>query len=255
MSLVKSTTKNQYEILELNRGKANPINDDLVTEIRSHFQRIAQSSDSRGIILTGNTPGYFSVGLDLKELFYYDEDQIQQFWQNWEGMVHDMLHFPKPFICAINGHSPAGGCVMAVMADMRLMAAGEEFKIGLNEIGVGIVVPEYIFQTYAFWIGKRQAYQNLMLARLLSVAEAHEQKLIDQVCAMDELLPAAEKMMQHLLMAPDNLIQLSKKNMRQELFDRLASIPVPSPQARLDAWFNPQSRAVMKMLVDQLEGK
>ena len=122
MSLIKIDKRNQYEILILNRGKANPIDNDMVTEIRAQLKRVAKDPSVRGIIWTGNTPGYFTVGLDLKELYYYDEAQIQVFWENWDSMVMEMIKFPKPMIAAINGYSPAGGCVLALSCYYRMMA-------------------------------------------------------------------------------------------------------------------------------------
>lgn len=250
--MIKVEKRDQYEILILNRGKANPINNDMVTAIRENLVRIKNDPGIRGIIWTGNTPGYFSVGLDLKELYFYNEPQIQEFWENWDAMVMELIKFPKPMIAAINGYSPAGGCVLAVTCDYRMMSEGEKFVIGLNEAAVGIVVPEYIYQVYAFWIGSRQAYHNLLRGRLLSVKEAHECKLVDEVHPMEELLPAAEKEMQRILRVPDNILINSKRHMRAAMVDRLEQVPKPDPKAKLAAWFDPKSRAMMKMLVDQL---
>ncbi len=252
MSFINVIKRDQYEILQLNRGKANPMNTDVVKDIRTELARIKQDTATRALILTGNTPGYFTVGLDLKELYYYDEKQIQEFWEHWDAMVIEMVQFPKPIIAAINGYSPAGGCVLAVTCDYRMMAAGEKFIIGLNEVAVGITVPENIFQLYAFWLGKRQAYHNLMQGRLMSVAEAKACNLIDEVHPMEELLTKAEERLQRLLLLPDNILQGSKKSMRAELIERLENIPEVSTQQKLDLWFDPRSRAIMKMVVDSL---
>ena len=151
MSLIKIESRDQYDVLVLNRGRANPINNDMVTAIRSELKRVAKDDTVRGIIWTGNTPGFFSVGLDLKELYYYDEEQIAGFWENWDAMVMELIKFPKPMIAAINGYSPAGGCVLAVTCDYRLMAKGEKFVIGLNETAVGIA-------DKAFWLGSNNGF-------------------------------------------------------------------------------------------------
>ena len=122
----------------------------------------------------------------------------------------------------------------------------------MNEAAVGIVVPEYIYQIYAYWIGSRQAYHNLLRGRLLSVQEAYECKLIDEVHDMEALLPAAEKEMQRILQVTDNILMYSKYNMRAAMVDRLESLPPVDVKAKLAAWFDPKSRAVMKMVVDRL---
>lgn len=253
MNTLSIIERQNYEILQLNRGKSNPINHEMVKEIRAYLKRVEQNEKVRGVILTGNTPGYFSVGLDLKELYYLDETGISAFWEDWEAMVYEMAKFPKPFIAAINGYSPAGGCVFATTCDYRIMAKGEKFVIGLNEVAVGIVVPEYIFQLYAFWLGKRQAYHNLLRGKLLTVDQALAQHLVDEVCEMEEILPKAEKEMQRLLRSPDNLLIKTKASMRAELWERLDAAPPASVEEKLKAWFDPQSRGLMKMIVGQLE--
>ena len=184
MKLIEVIARDGYEILQLNRGRANPINHGLVLAIREELARVREDETVRGIILTGNTPGFFSVGLDLKELYYYDEAEIVAFWGDWQKMVMELVSFPKPMIAAINGYSPAGGCVLAVTCDYRLMAANPRFTIGLNEVAVGITVPQYIFTIYAFWLGTRKAYQSLMVGRLFKVEEALE-------VGSSELVPGA----------------------------------------------------------------
>lgn len=252
MSFIQSIKKPQYEILQFNRGKANPMHTDFIKELREHIARIEADPNTRGVILTGNTPGYFTVGLDLKELYHYDEEQIEEFWTHWDAMVMELTCFPKPMIAAINGYSPAGGCVIAITCDHRMMAEGEKFIIGLNEVAVGITVPENIFQLYAFWLGHRQAYQCLMQGKLMKVREAKAVGLIDEVLEMDDLLPKAEENLQRLLMLPDNILQDSKRNLRRELIDKLQHLPEIPRQQKLDSWFNPNSRAIMKMVVDSL---
>jgi len=252
MSLIECTQKEDYQILKLNRGKANPINTELTDAIRNELTKIENDPNIRGAIITGNSPGYFSVGLDLKELFYYDENQITEFWDCWNSMVLELVKFPKPLISAINGYSPAGGCVIAVTCDYRIMADDEKYVIGLNETAVGIVVPEYIFLLYQYWIGKNHAYQNLMDGKLLNPKEALECNLVNEICPVEAVLNRAESKMQSWLSKPDNILKNSKLNMRAQLIRELESAPEIPQEIKLKSWFDPKSRAVMKALVDSL---
>lgn len=250
--MIKSIKRGNYQILELNRGKANPINTEMVLTIRQMLKDLEQDDATRAIIWKGNTDGYFSVGLDLKELYQHNEEEIIHFWENWDAMVYELAAFSKPMIACVNGYSPAGGCVIAVTCDYRLMAKSDKFVIGLNEIGVGITIPEYIFQLYSFWLGKRKAYQNLMTARLMKAEEAQECGLIDEVHDMENLLPAAEKRVQQLLLAPQKVLVDSKRVMRRELLETLRTIPKAKVEEKLQAWFHPEARALMGMVVKRL---
>lgn len=252
MSVVQIETHKNYEVLKLNRGKANPINTELCAAIIEELRRIENDNNVRGLIITGNTPGYFSVGLDLKELYYYNEKEISHFWKIWGEMVLSLIKFRKPLISAVNGYSPAGGCVIAVTCDYRVMADDEKFVIGLNETSVGIVVPEYIFQLYQFWIGKRSAYQYLMDGVLHSPAQALKIGLVDETCDVSQVLEKAKEKMEFWLTKPDNIIQNSKMNSRSVLINDIESIDEISEEEKLRSWFDPQSRAVMGAIVQQL---
>ena len=146
--------------VRLNRGKANTFNHQMVQELTAAFKELENDDAIKAVVLTGHGE-FFSAGLDVLELYDYNEEKMYQFWKDFSGAFEAVARFPKLVVCAITGHSPAGGCVFAVGADFRVMAEGK-YRIGLNEIPVGIVIPPSIFRMYNFWIGERNAYQYLL---------------------------------------------------------------------------------------------
>ena len=254
MDTLKIESVKDYAIVRLDRGRGNAINHQMVKEIRQAFKQLGQDDAVRGVILTGK-PGFFSVGLDLLELYYYDEEQIIAFWWDWYYMVFELASFHKPFLTAINGHSPAGGCVLAICSDYRIMVEGDRYRIGLNEVAVGIRLPDYIFQLFSFWVGKRRAYQNLLEGKLLTVQEAYDQELIDEVCTEEMLMDLAHKKMRKWLQAADPILQASKVNIKSELIERIDVDMSDDMEKRVKEWFHPQARAVMGVVVQQLEAR
>lgn len=252
MSFIKVTSKKDYIIAELSRGKANPINTDLVIEIRKLIANVQSDDSIRGIVWTGNTDGYFSVGLDLKELFVYDATQISNFWKQWDTMLVELTSFTKPMVTAVNGYSPAGGCILAMTSDFRVMADDAKYLIGLNELAVGIAVPENIYLLYGFWLGKRNAYQALMKAKLFSPQEALSVGLVDDVRPMGEVLSCAEEHLQQMLSATDAMLAASKHNMRRVLVADLKAIPDVPDSVKLESWFAPANRVIMQAVVERL---
>ncbi len=255
MKYVETSIEKGIGTLTLHRGKVNPINHNFVKDLRDAFDWAQSQDNIRGVILTGNTDGYFSVGLDIKEIYNYDEEEISAFWEDWDAMIIELVSFDKPVIAAINGHSPAGGCVLALTCDYRLMADSPKYLIGLNEVGVGIVVPTYIYQLFSFWCGSRHAYQSLLKAKLFSPAEAKAINLVDDIVPMDELYPKAIQTMSTLIAAPSRLLRQSKKNMRAQLIRQVMGSNKVSRKDKLSAWFDPESRKVMKAIIDQLTRK
>ncbi len=107
MNTLKLTEKENYVIVQMNRGKVNAINLEMVNELKAVFKKLEEDPVVMGAILTGQ-PHYFSAGLDLIELYQYDEKQIQEFFTAFGGLYLQLVQFKKPFISSITGHSPAG---------------------------------------------------------------------------------------------------------------------------------------------------
>ena len=192
----------------------------MIAELTSTIKSLEENDEVAGVILSGKE-NFFSSGVDLIEVYDYDEQTIRQFWIDLLDLQTALFSFKKPLVAAITGHSPAGGCVLALCCDYRVMAQGK-YIIGLNEVPVGIVVPDTICENYAFWIGKRKAYQYLLEGKLLTVDEALRDGLIDEVCEPERVLETAEQKvrayMKNLMRPPWSL---SKLNLRGELIARL----------------------------------
>ena len=251
MQTLKQTVKDGYAIITLDRGKANPINDQMVTELRQLIKEYQESDSVNGVILNGKE-NFFSAGLDVIELFGYDEAKMKSFWQNFFEMIYDLASFRKPLIASITGHSPAGGCVLAVCCDYRVMAEGK-YTIGLNEIPVGILVNDSISSLYALWMGERTAYQYLMEGRLMSVQEAQENGLIDEVVAPDQVLATAEAKMKHYLQFGHDVWQNSKMMLRKNVLDRIMSDSEAKLEASLKQWWNPVTRKTLETMIVRLK--
>lgn len=242
--------RERYLIVTLNRGTSNPMNMTLVNELREVIAQVKASSEIDAAILAGRAP-FYSAGLDVIELYDYDETKMLQFWKDLAALIAEFSSCPKPWVAAITGHSPAGGCVLALCCDFRIMAAGK-FKIGLNEIPVGIVIPAPIFHLYAHVLGERVAYQFLLEGRLVLPEEALAVGLVDAVVEADQVLAEAEAKVQRLLKLTPQAVQLSKINLRQGLYQQLTPDFETAFGPTLKQWWQPESRAALKAVVDSL---
>jgi len=249
--MLNKTNNNGVLTVQLDRGRANPINFDLVEALIQLFTEAKSDDTVKGIILTGK-PGFFSVGLDIIELFDYDRDKIKAFWKRFTEMVQTLASFPKPYITAISGHSPAGGCILAICSDYRVMAEGK-YRIGLNEVPLGIVLPNYGFQLYSYWIGKRQAYHYLMVGHLLTIEEAVACGLLDEVVPFEQLMERAEHKMADYLKHNQSGWQQSKVNIRKDILDAFNFDLDADIEHRMEQWWAPETRAIMKTMIDRLK--
>jgi len=253
METIQLISKDNYSIIQLDRGKSNPINAQMVAELRTVVADLAVDGNIKGAILTGKEH-FFSAGLDLPELITYSKVEFETFWKDFMYLLRDLLAFPKPLIAAITGHSPAGGCVLAIGCDYRIMAAGN-YKIGLNEVPVGIIVPRHLFDIYAFWVGQHRAYQFLLEGRLLEPQQASDAGLIDLVLPADQVLEAAERKLQQYMAFNTNAWTQTKLNLRRKLIETANSLTEDEFKVLLDHWWHPDTQQMLHGFVEKLRKK
>jgi enoyl-CoA hydratase/carnithine racemase len=253
MSTLQITVNDKLAVIALDRGRSNPINHQMVRELSDCIKAFENDANIGGVILTGKE-GFFSSGIDLIEAYDYNEEQSKEFWIDFLTLQHDLVSFKKPLVAAISGHSPAGGCVLAICCDYRVMVEGD-FIIGLNEIPVGIIVPESIFYLYAFWIGKHKAYQYLMEGKLLKVNDAHDIGLIDKVSSQENIMHVAEKKIRTYMQLNPVTWSQSKLNLRNELIGKLSADQTGTLNMMLKQWWAPETRKGLQTIIQNLKSR
>ncbi|WP_443945080.1 enoyl-CoA hydratase/isomerase family protein [Pedobacter sp. AW1-32] len=253
MNTIKVSVKDRLATITLARGKSNALNGELITELDDMLKNISADDNVGGVILTGTAP-FFSAGLDLVELYNYNEEQAKAFWKQFLSFTANLIAFKKPMVAAISGHSPAGGCVMALACDYRIMAEGQ-YIIGLNEVPVGIIVPNSIFQLYAFWIGKAEAHRSLLTGKLYNPDEALKVGLVDELAKNESLLTAAERKIKKFMELESNTWSQSKLNIREELIASASADQSATLEKMLEQWWSPTTRHILKTILENLQRK
>lgn len=253
MSHIHLIKKENYGIIQMDREKANPMNHEFVAGMRIALKNFTEDDSIQGAIINGKE-NFFSAGLDLPELYEYDEKQFESFWRNFMDLVCDLVAFDKPLVASINGHSPAGGCIIAIGCDYRIMADGK-YKIGLNEIPIGLVVPRGVFDIYSFWIGRKTAYQYLMEGKLYSPEHAKEIGLVDEVVAADKVLETAENKLKQYLTYEQNGWRATKRQLKHDQLKSISSISDFEMKTMLQQWWSEPVRKIVGQFVENLKKK
>lgn len=253
MNTIKVTIKDHLSIITLDRGKSNALNREMITELTDMLHNISGDPNIAGVIITGKE-NFFSAGLDLIELYHYNEAEAESFWHLFLNFTAAITAFRKPMVAAINGHSPAGGCVIALACDYRVMAEGK-YIIGLNEVPVGIIVPNSIFNLYAFWLGQANASRSLLEGKLFSPEEALQIGLVDELANPASILTAAERKIRKYMAMERNTWEQSKLNIRQDLITTTSADQTIVLQKMLQQWWAPGTRTILKTIIDNLQKK
>ncbi len=180
MQHVKFETTVAVAVVTMNRPKANPLNLELLTELLEAFELAAADEDVRAVLFTSAVPRFFSAGFDAKEVFSYNREQMTNFLGLFGNLISRILHFPKPVIGALSGHAVAGGAILALACDFRIMAEGD-YRFAMNEIDVGVVLPHSLFKMLTTAVGVPVARRMILAGEALSPPKALEAGLVARV--------------------------------------------------------------------------
>src|SRR5579859_5890793 len=109
--------------LRLARPPANALDLELIRTLHQAVDGAVQDG-VRAIVVSGS-PRRFSGGLDVPTLLQLDRAGILGMWTAFYGLLRTLAQCPVPVVAAITGHSPAGGAVLGIQCDRRIMAEGE----------------------------------------------------------------------------------------------------------------------------------
>jgi len=177
---------------------------------------IVLSSSVDGVILTGHT-GAFSAGLDVVEQAQMNEEESHAFWVDYYGALQAMVRYPKPFVCAITGFAPAGGTILTLCADYRIMAEEPKHVIGMHEFKLSMIVPELMMDLWCYTLGEQKAFQALQNATLFSAQEALKENIVQAIAPADQVLTLAKKHLEKCLQVYGPVYIESKRLARKQL--------------------------------------
>src|SRR5262249_57136121 len=156
--------------------------------------------------------------------------------------VRTLFALPRPVVAAVNGHAIAGGCVLVLAADVRLMAA-EAVRIGLPELLVGVPFPATALAVVRFAVPRDKVQSLVYTGRTLPPQEALTAGLVDEVVPAEDLLARAQEVARQLGLIPPQVYRLTKQSLRAEALERIERAGEPQDRAVLEVWSAAETHA------------
>jgi enoyl-CoA hydratase/carnithine racemase len=161
-----------------------------------------------------------------------------------------LLLSPVPVVAAIAGHAPAGGCVLALCCDYRIMAEGP-YRIGLNETQVGLVAPEGIQALLARVVGPHRAERLLVAGAMPDAAEALRIGLVDELTGIDEVATRARAWLDELLQLPRKPMLETRRIARAAAVDCLRDERIDLPTF-VGRWMEPDTQSGLRAMLARI---
>ncbi|MCX4245467.1 crotonase/enoyl-CoA hydratase family protein [Paraliomyxa miuraensis] len=196
--------------ITMDDGKANALGPDMIAAVNAGLDR-AEEDQVRAVVLAGR-PGRFCAGFDLRVLTS-GRAAAEPLVRAGAGLFMRIYGFAVPVIAACTGHALAGGALLLLVSDARVGALGE-FKVGLNEVAIGIPLPELVRRLAEDRLDVRHRVEATLLAKVYEPAGALGAGYLDEVVPPAELLARAHERARELARLPVHAFSTSKKNVR-----------------------------------------
>ena len=236
MSFVHATKEKGIATVTLRRGKVNALNEPMVEEIGDSFKTLEIDSEVKSIIFTGSGK-FFSFGFDVPEFLRYPKKDFIRYLEKFTNLYTYLFQFPKPLVAALNGHTIAGGCVLATACDFRIMVSGKG-KIGLNEITFGAPFFAGSAEMLSFCVGSRNAQSILYSGTMYSAEEAFGLGLVDQVSSEDALAQDGIKVADELGEKDSSAFASMKKILRKPVAEKMVKHEKDYILEFADIWYS-----------------
>ncbi len=240
------------EILELRlaRPPANALSPDLIAALTGEVAS-APGQGFAAVLLSGR-PGMFSAGLDVPLLLTLDRAGIEGLWEGFLGLLRTVAGSPVPVGAALTGHAPAGGTVIAVCCDQRTAAEGD-YRIGMNEVEVGIALPHTLVLPLRRLVGEGTAERLAVAGATVSPAEAVRLGLVDEAVPLERVVPRALERLAALLARPRQAMLATRRLFRAELISALAD--GAAHRQLVEQWFSEETQGALRALVERLDSR
>jgi 3,2-trans-enoyl-CoA isomerase len=245
MSWIEGSTENGVRILKLNRGITNPLNKEVVEELRGHILNVRDSQDIKAMVITSANEKFFSLGFDLPELYPTRPEEFKDFFTSFNHLCLDLYILPKPTVAALSGHTIAGGFILASCCDYRFMGQGKKF-CALNEINLGVPVPYLSDSILRQLAGDRKATEMLYSGKMIPAAEALKIGIVDALFPQESLMAEALKKAGEMGNLPAEAFAAIKGNRTREVAEKIRNRLDEDIKVFLKFWYNEEARTRLK---------
>ena len=236
--------------IKLNRGITNALNLEMVQELIEVLEDLCINSDIRALVLTSTNEKFFSIGFDIPNLFELSQSDFSEFYKTFNQACMALYTLPKPTVAGLTGHAIAGGCILALCCDYRIIGEGRKL-MGLNEIKLGVPVPYLADCILQSIVGTRDA------RNIVEHGEFYESEMLLKIGLVDEVVPQMDVMTKTMekaetlsLMLPA-AYQSIKKNRTEDVEARIRSRWEARRQSFVELWYSEDARKRLREAMEK----
>lgn len=251
MSTVRFERNDSLGILRLDKARGNAIDDTLLTDLLAACREAEKDDSLRGLLLASANPKLFCPGLDLVSLIEYDRPSLGAFMGRFAEVMWALYEMKKPVVAAVNGHAVAGGCVLALTADFRVLRRGG-VQVGLNEVKVGVPLPWPVTLLLRQEVAPQALSKVALLGRNFADEEALAVGLVHELADAEGFEVACLTRLQEFAEKDAHALGVTKRYLRSAAIAAARTQEKQAVTDFLDGWFSEATRRRMQETVASL---
>ena len=214
--LVTTTHADGISTIVMDDGKVNVFSIPLLEALHAAFDEVEQQGTV--VVLTGR-PGYFSAGFDLNVLRGGPDDAVTLL-RLGATLAERILAFPAPVVAACGGHAFPAGAFLLMASDVRIAAEGP-FKLGLNEVRIGLTLPWFAIALARHRLAPSSFDRATVTGTLFDPLGARDAGLLDTVVAPEDLAAVSGSVARELAEVDRRAHAATKLRVRQRVLNEL----------------------------------
>ena len=230
------------------KARGNAIDEPFTQELLDVAKQLGADPGVRGVLLASAHPKLFSPGLDLVTLLEYDRAAMERFMRLFAEAVWALYALPKPVVAAVSGHAVAGGCILALTADYRVLRRGG-VQLGLNEVKVGVPLPWSVALLLRASVPPGALTQVALLGRNFADDDALAVGLADQLADADGFEEFCRARLEEFADKDTESIAITKGYLREGVLLEMRGREKEEMGAWLDRWFSESTRERIRNIV------
>ena len=222
------TLEDSLAVVRMDDGKANALSVAMIDALLAALDRAER--EAKAMVLAGRDER-FCAGFDLRVMMSGPE-QATALLSRGSDLLMRLYDAKLPLVIACTGHALAGGALVVLTGDVRIAAQGA-FKIGLNEVSIGLPVPVLAMELARDRLTKTELHRATLLAQIYAPDEAQRAGYVDEVVPGDQLLARAKAEAARLGALPAQAYRGTKTRLRRATIEHIRATMATDMQTLL----------------------
>jgi enoyl-CoA hydratase len=203
------------------------------------------------LLLSSSHRALFCPGWDLKALAAAERETVADALHRFNRLIFDLFSYPGPTAAAIQGHAVAGGCLLAMSCDLRIMSAGRP-RIGLSELNLGVPVPAPSLIMLRERLAANVVEELVVGGDGCNAERARNLGIVHRIAEPGLAVAKTERELTRISAKPAPAFAATKRFLLGDSWRRMSAPSGAADEAFLDCWFTEQTQQRLRRTAERL---